>query len=118
VTEHGKDVIYVELQKALYGTLHAALLFWKEMKQFLVDILGFTLNRYDECVANNVIQGKQCTILWHVDDFKISHISATVIEDIWAKLSERFGKEDPLTINRGKEHEYLGMTFDYTSAGK
>ncbi|MCE2996668.1 MAG: hypothetical protein LW863_13795 [Flammeovirgaceae bacterium] len=118
VMENGKEVIYAELQKALYGTLQAALLFWKEMRQFLVDVLGFTINPYDECVANKTVDGKQCTILWHVDDLKISHVSAAVIEDILAKMSERFGKEDPLTINRGTIHDYLGMTLDYSTAGK
>ena len=28
--ENRKQVLYVELQKALYGTLQAALLFWKD----------------------------------------------------------------------------------------
>jgi hypothetical protein len=31
VKENGKDVIYVILQKALYGTLQAALLFWQNL---------------------------------------------------------------------------------------
>jgi hypothetical protein len=31
VTESGKDVIYVILTKALYGTLQAALLFWQNL---------------------------------------------------------------------------------------
>jgi hypothetical protein len=118
IQEHGKDVIYVELQKALYGTLQAALLFWKELTRYLVDVLGFELNPYDECVANKTINGKQCTILWHVDDLKLSHVDPAVLEDIVAKLGERFGKEEPLTINRGKVHDYLGMTLDYSVDGK
>ena len=35
VTEHGKPSIYVQLQKALYGTLSAALLFWKDLSEHL-----------------------------------------------------------------------------------
>jgi hypothetical protein len=34
--EHGKSVLYVELLKALYGTLRAALLFWKLLSSKLV----------------------------------------------------------------------------------
>ena len=30
------------------------------------------------------------------------------------KLSEKYGDMMPLTINRGKVHEYLGMVFDYS----
>jgi hypothetical protein len=37
--------------KALYGTLKAALLFWKKLKTTL-ESWGFILNPYDRCVAN------------------------------------------------------------------
>ena len=60
--EHGKTVLYVELLKALYGTLKAALLFWKLLSKKLVK-WGFEINPYDWCVANKTINGKQCTIL-------------------------------------------------------
>jgi hypothetical protein len=116
--EYGKPVVYVELQKALYGTLQAAMLFWKELTDYLVNTLGFTINPYDRCVANKNINGTQCTILWHVDDLKISHIDQQVLENILDALNERFGKEQPLTVTRGKVHDYLGMTIDYSEEGK
>jgi hypothetical protein len=28
--------------------------------------------------ANKMIDGKQCTIVWHVDDLKISHVKEKV----------------------------------------
>eukprot|EP00980_Cylindrotheca_fusiformis_P019025 scaffold6394_cov98-Cylindrotheca_fusiformis.AAC.1 len=42
--EKGKKVIYTELDKALYGTLQAALLFWENLVDFLVNKHGFALN--------------------------------------------------------------------------
>ena len=57
------------------------------------------------------------TIGWHVDDLKISHSDMNAIEHIIAKLNSEFGKEAPLTVNRGKIHEYLGMTIDYSQPG-
>jgi hypothetical protein len=70
--ENGKAVMYVELMKALYGTLIAALLFWKLLsRKFL--LWGFTINPYDWCVTNKIIDGRQCTVLCHVNDLKISH---------------------------------------------
>jgi hypothetical protein len=72
--EDGKSVLYIELLKELYGTLKAALLFWKLLSSKLVS-WGFTINPYDWCVANKMIDGTQCTVLWHVDDMKISHVS-------------------------------------------
>ena len=73
VYKNGKKVLYVKLQKALYGTLQVALLFWENVSAFLVNELGFEMNPYDKCVVNKIINGKQCTIIWHVDDFKLSH---------------------------------------------
>jgi hypothetical protein len=69
--EHGKPVLYVELLKALYGMLRAALLFWKVLSSKLVS-WGFVINPYyDWCVANKMIDRRQCTILWHDDDMKL-----------------------------------------------
>jgi len=116
--ENGKPVLYVELQKALYGTLQAALLSWKELSEFITTGLGFTTNPSDQCVANKIINGKQCTLLWHVDDIKLSHVDDAVLDDVVAKLNQRFGKEEPLTVNKEKIHDYLGMQFDYTAIGK
>ena len=113
VMEKGKPVTYVKLKKALYGTLQAALLFWKDLTAELKK-WGFKPNPYDECVANKTINGKQCTILWHVDDLKISHVDKTVVDDIIGQLNERYGKESPLTVTRGRVHDYLGMTIDFT----
>ena len=55
----------------LYGTLQAAILFWRTLTAKLV-AMGFQINPYERCVANKLIDGNQCTILWHVDDLKVS----------------------------------------------
>ncbi len=115
--EKGRMVLYVQFMKALYGTLKAALLFWKRLSSQLRK-WGFELNPYDSCVANKMINGKQCTIHWHVDDLKISHVEADVVTNIISLLELEFGKEAPLTITRGKVHEYLDMTIDYSVKGK
>jgi hypothetical protein len=67
IVKNGKPIMYVQLKKALYGTLQAALLFWKDLSKKLVE-WGFKINPYDWCVANKIIDGRQCTVLWHVDD--------------------------------------------------
>jgi hypothetical protein len=53
--ENGRLVLYVELAKVLYGTLQAALLFWENLSGVLAEELGFTVNKYDKCVANKII---------------------------------------------------------------
>jgi hypothetical protein len=116
--ENGKQVLYVELQKALYGTLQAALLFWENLTEFLTEELGFTVNPYDSCVVNKMIDDKQCTIIWHVDDLKLSHVKQSVLDDIADKLNSKYGEQAPLVVHCGKIHEYLGMTIDYSEDGK
>ena len=115
--ENGKKVIYTELDKALYGTMQAALLFWKKLSGFL-EKNGFVHNPYDTCVMNRMINGKQMTIGWHVDDLKISHVDMSAIEHVITNLESEFGREAPLTITRGKVHEYLGMKIDFSEPGK
>ena len=117
VYEKGEPVLYGELSKALYGTLRAALLFWKLLTQTLLE-WDFEVNPYDWCVANAVINGKQCTVVWHVDDLKISHMDEEIITHLINRLSDRFGQEAPLTVTRGKVHDYLGMILDYSEPGK
>lgn len=117
VTYEGKEkVLYVELLKALYGTLRAARLFWEKLSGQLQE-WGFEPNPYDSCVVNKMINGKQCTIAWHVDDLKISHVDSKVVDHIIDLMDEEFGKETPLTKSRGKVHEYLGMKFDFDRDG-
>ena len=97
--------------------LRAALLFWKKLTAQLQE-WGFEINKYDQCVANKMIRGKQCTIIWHVDDLKISHVDTTVVSEVIKKISGVFGIEAPLTINRGKVHDYLGMNIDFSTSNK
>jgi hypothetical protein len=91
--ERGKKVLYVELRKALYGMLQAALLFWENITRFLTKKLGFTVNPYDRCVVNKIIDGEQCTIIWHVDDLKLSHAKQEVLDDNADKLNAEYGKK-------------------------
>jgi hypothetical protein len=55
--ENGKTVIYFKLLKALYGMIRSALLFWKLLSSKLI-LWGFTINPYDWCVTNKIIDGK------------------------------------------------------------
>jgi hypothetical protein len=65
-----------------------------------------------------MIDGKQCAVPWHVDDLKISHVDPNAQTTIIGLIDEEFGKESPITVARGKAHDYLGMTLDHTVKGK
>ena len=118
INENGKTVLYAEMKKALYGTVKAAKLFQQVFTKKLVDDMKFELNPYDECVANKTINGKQCTILWHVDDILITHADSKVVDEVIEELKKEFGKEAPLTVSRGNKHTYLGMELTFTKNGK
>jgi hypothetical protein len=72
-----KKVLYVEVLKAIYGMLEAALLWYKTFRKDLEDN-GFIFNPYYPCVANKKVQGLQQTIIFHVEDLKSSHKSKLV----------------------------------------
>ena len=99
--EGGRDVMYIRLAKALYGMLQAALLFWEDLSGYLISE-GFELNPYDNCITNKQIKGSQCTVLWHIDDLKMSHASQEVLEDLIERLNDWYaGKVAPLTVTGG-----------------
>jgi hypothetical protein len=49
-----------------------------------------------------MVDRKQLTVAWHVDDLKIMHVSAKVVDDLITDLDSEFGKETPLSKSRGK----------------
>ena len=67
---------------------------------------------------NKQIKGSQCTITWHIDDLKLSHISPDVLEELLEQLKAGFRTMAPLLTNRGPVHDYLGMTLDFSMKGK
>lgn len=95
--------------RALYGCVQSALL-WYNMFVGSLEQMGFSINPYDPCVANATIDGKQCTIVWYVDDMKVSHVDPTVVDSIIAKVEAEYGE---MTKMRGKAHEFLGMHITF-----
>ena len=69
---------------------------------------GFVINPYDKCVAKKVINGEQCTIVWYVDDNKVSHKDPKVVDEVIELMKVYFGD---LTVSRGNKHRFLGMNI-------
>ena len=80
--------------------------------------MGFELNSYDKCITSKMIYGKQCKIIWHVDDQIISHVDPKVISNVLDELNTGFAKEAKLAVTRGKNRDYLGMKIEYTDDRK
>jgi len=73
-----------KLRKAIYGTLKAAILFWRLLSDMLIE-WSYKLNDHDKCVVNKII-------IWNVDDLKISNLDKKVVENIIDKLNKKFGE--------------------------
>ena len=77
----GKPILYVQLEKAVYGMMKSALQFYRKLAADLKS-LGYEINPYNQCVANKNINGKQMTICSHVDDLFVGHEDPIVITNI------------------------------------
>jgi hypothetical protein len=117
VIENGKKVIYTQVLMALYGMLVAALLWYKKFRSDL-EQQKFEFNPYDPCVANKMVMQKQQTVRFHVDDLKSSHVDTRVNDEFEKWLNKMYGTHGKVKSTRGKVHDYLGMTFDYSQDGK
>ena len=121
VDKKGNKTLLVQCQNTIYGTMVASLLYYRKFTKSLTSI-GFEINPYDPCVANKIIEGKQMTICFHVDDCKLSHRDSSVNDRMIEWLRQEYESifEDgsgKMTVSRGKIHTYLGMTLDYTIPG-
>ena len=92
--------------------LQAALLWYKKLRKDLEEI-GYVFNSYDPCVANKMINGKQMTVRFHVDDMMMSHVDSRVNDNFLKWLNSKYGEIGEVTCTRGAAHDYLGMTFKF-----
>ena len=111
----GEPILYVKLNKALYGLLKSALLWYKKLRSELEE-MGFVVNEYDPCVANCTVEGSQLTVTWHVDDLKVSHVNPNVVSKFILDMAKIYGPN--ITVSRGETHDYLGMDLDYSTKGE
>ena len=118
----GNSVLIVQCQNAIYGTMIASLLYYRKFVKTL-HRNSFELNPYDCCVANRMVNEKQQTLCFHVDDNKLSHVDPKVNDELIEELRLEYESifEDgsgKMKVSRGKVHKYLGMTLDYTVPGQ
>ena len=117
VDKKGTPVLYVKLQKALYGLMRASLLFYRKLRKELEDF-GFAVNPYNPCVANkDVGDGKQVTVIWHVDDLML--MALCVVNFELTKLSCNLANiyVPKLTVHMGNKHDYLRVDLEFQQDG-
>ena len=103
--------MYAEAKKAIYGTLEASVILWIKLSKSLEEMV-YKRNEYDWCVIKKLVTDNQCTILWNVDDLKMSYVDPDDFSSVLAKIDAEYGNIAERTISRGKIHKYLGMTIE------
>ena len=67
-----ESMLYVKIQKAIYGFQRSVLLFYNIRVKYL-GADGFILNQYKLCVDNNMVNRHHIKFSLHVYNFKVSH---------------------------------------------
>lgn len=112
VSSDGKVV--VKLDKALYGCVEAAALWYEDLSGVMV-AWGLVINPHDPCVFNRTKQGVQITVALHVDDLLITSKSEDLIQDLQRHIRKSFAET---TTKVGRVIDYVGMTFDFEKEGE
>ena len=84
----------------------------------ILEEMGYHINEYDWFVMSKIVNDKQCTIFFHVDDLKMSHVYPDIFSRIITDIDAEYGKIAKMTITWGKINNYLSMTIYYSSPGK
>ena len=95
--------------KAVYGTLLAAIIFYKKLSKHLRQH-GFVCNNYDMCTFNKIVNGNQLMVQFHVDDLKASHHNPEVLKEFVNQLlalplipSDKFDPVNTLSKRKQKK---------------
>ena len=103
------------LDRALYGTIEAANVWYDTLSTNLLSRGVKDSNTFDPCVFNKDFMGDQLTILLYVDDLMISCKNRKGIDYVIDFLNTDYSKanvyEDPVI-------DYLGMQFDFSLPGE
>ena len=71
--------------------------------------IGFIFNPYDPYVANKIMNGKQLTITFHVDNIKAIHVDEKVIDDIIQWVDRKYGDPEIGEVKATKERNLITL---------
>ena len=86
-----------------------ALLFYLKLEGDLKRA-GLKINLYDPCVPNKIVEEENMTVVFHVNDLKVSQKSD---KDITKVIEYLDGIYPGLKTVIGYIHDYLGMRLDH-----
>ena len=101
--------IVVKLDRALYGCVESALLWYKNISQALEEY-GMSKSNEEPCMFFNNLNGHRMWIAVHVDDLMVHAENAVDGDYLCEFLRRKYGQ---IKINQGKMLSYLGMNFEF-----
>eukprot|EP00557_Chaetoceros_sp_GSL56_P005694 CAMPEP_0176500028 /NCGR_PEP_ID=MMETSP0200_2-20121128/13286_1 /TAXON_ID=947934 /ORGANISM="Chaetoceros sp., Strain GSL56" /LENGTH=1532 /DNA_ID=CAMNT_0017898575 /DNA_START=170 /DNA_END=4768 /DNA_ORIENTATION=+ len=102
-TEDGK--LIVKIEKALYGLVQSAALWFETLTKFLKS-LGFVPNEFNPCVMNKQVDNGTMTIVLYVDDILIMSENMNDIKWLVVELEREYGE---VAVELSNKFTYLGM---------
>ena len=76
-----EGAVIVKLDKAVYGCVESAVLWYKNLRSTL-EADGYEVNPYDLCVFNKIYKGNLITVIFHVDDLLATCVSKEGLEKL------------------------------------
>ena len=108
-----KPLLYVQIQKALYGLLQSVIMFYRKLVKDL-EAYGLQIRPYGPCMVNRMINNKQMILVWNVENLNVSHVNSFEITKVEGYLSRIYGG---LPVHRRKLQDYLAMDLEHVKQG-
>ena len=102
--------LVVQLNKALYGCIESAKLWYQEIASTLIKH-GFTANPRDVCIFNKMVKQTQITIAVYVDDLMMTSTDKKLVLEMEQILLSTYGQ---FRTSSEKSMSYLGCTWDFS----
>ena len=107
--------VIVQLDKALYGLVESAKLWYDDIADALLSI-GYSRNPIEKCVFNKVNEnGVQCTVVLYVDDSAVASTDEKMIDEVRNLFKSKYRD---VGERNGSIIPFLGMLFDYSIEGE
>jgi hypothetical protein len=108
VNKKGTKVLYMKLQKALYGLMRASLLFYRKLREEFKEY-RLKVNPCNPCVANMMTKSwKQLTVVWQMNDLMASCKDNFKLTKLLCYLGKIYGPK--LSMHRKRSTTTSGLT--------
>ena len=88
--KNGKSILYLKLQKYLYGYIREIIPFYEKIYTYLQE-MGFVINPQDSCFTKDITNGRQFNMVWHVDNLDMYHIYIRSVTNFIEELEMMYG---------------------------